>query len=664
MAKLEDIKFAYLSALNMDRIIEQLILVLKEFNIDIYKLYSEEVLRNFISDLAQAIFVKSLPNLTEERLEEPRKTILLLNRAVVKSTVVNVIQLLNKSNERLKTKSASPRQYFQPPQPTPNEHLITSNPLIDYHEDINMVRHAQLKKQRELQNIIPLSPTVVESRNVVGDVTSTTRNLYNTIDPIAEQRKRIQYQFPHLAAGPGEPLSTPVNEKVSQNTSKILRKKLSGSMSVPISALCNEKSTPLKMLKKDAKIHEFFVKRKMQTCPDTDIYLISDTKETKDQRMVPIPDQVPITRFAPWRTNKLNITNEFCVEDGEFEIPFITSMQDVQRIDLASVHFDVRADFITTSQNIFYFAEDDDPMIPIHLSIKSQSLEDVLEDLRQEISQKGRYRYSITLNRFTQKVKIVQQSDNINSILHLLFEQTKHNCGDLLGFGKFDYHGEKEYESISSILVKTSEEKRIVQMYLPQLLENPVLLLDLSHSFKTKQQMFTDYTLCEYKASENLSNGKLLLKFCDENFSPVSVTFGEKSHIIFRIYGEQEHCKNHHKDYVGDVGDIDIDIEGSEEPNVVNLDIKSDDIQYKTQNENNSEWQPEISRPELPDCSTRSKTVVNSYPSKPQQPFWPAQEQDYTFAKMSTADIKKEMNPSPIHHSPQRMKKKLPTLEF
>ena len=68
MAKLEDIKFAYLSALNMDRIIEQLILVLKEFNIDIYKLYSEEVLRNFISDLAQAIFVKSLPNLTEERL--------------------------------------------------------------------------------------------------------------------------------------------------------------------------------------------------------------------------------------------------------------------------------------------------------------------------------------------------------------------------------------------------------------------------------------------------------------------------------------------------------------------------------------------------------------------------------------------------------------------
>ncbi len=131
-----------------------------------------------------------------------------------------------------------------------------------------------------------------------------------------------------------------------------------------------------------------------------------------------------------------------------------TGLDNIYRLCLHKVDIPLTVPLVSDVKKSFYFSEDDDPMHIIDLASermlqriasRSQPLSAALQD---EMNDLGRHAYSIVKDRVSGRVTITQitSTSNASGRFSILFEQTRDNCAELLGFDRRNYQGDSRYE--------------------------------------------------------------------------------------------------------------------------------------------------------------------------------------------------------------------------
>ena len=121
-------------------------------------------------------------------------------------------------------------------------------------------------------------------------------------------------------------------------------------------------------------------------------------------------------------------------------IPAFTKLV-LNRVDFSPHNFTV-----TECNNRLHFSEDDDGMLTVTVQPGSWRVEDLAQELSSAMTSVGKYRYRVTVNGTTKIIRIEQLTPVQDSQLHLLFEQTRNNLGQILGFGTGDRRGKRSYD--------------------------------------------------------------------------------------------------------------------------------------------------------------------------------------------------------------------------
>ena len=241
-------------------------------------------------------------------------------------------------------------------------------------------------------------------------------------------------------------------------------------------------------------------------------------------------------------------------ETCQYTLPIC--LDNVVSIYLYSVDIPVEGKVIDTNNNLLYYSEDDDPMKIITLPDPDESYEsfrdstqygfvpvsqgrtdiqEYLQCIADEMTKRSnRYLYRVTLNRHTNRIRIVQilESGQAKNILHLFFEQTRSNCAQLLGFENKDYRDLSEYESTHEHTFHRLDKH--VHMMIKEISPHPVLTLKIGIGCQRKQQQFPHSCIWNDE-EEPLSTKQLSVSFVDDEGNPTWLS--DKDHsIVIKYY--------------------------------------------------------------------------------------------------------------------------------
>lgn len=188
-------------------------------------------------------------------------------------------------------------------------------------------------------------------------------------------------------------------------------------------------------------------------------------------------------------------------------------LTNLYRLCLHKVEIPLAVPLLSCEKRFFYFSEDDEPMHAIDLSSDrfSNKLQTILVALQDEMNDIGRHAYRITKEKFTNRVKIAQitRMSGIKGRFSLLFEQTKDNCADLMGFKSENYQGEASYEGSEACWEGLYSDPDVtedakaningtVSVRIPQMSDQPIIQLSaVPGSDSRKIHEFDNYVLYE-----------------------------------------------------------------------------------------------------------------------------------------------------------------------
>lgn len=199
-------------------------------------------------------------------------------------------------------------------------------------------------------------------------------------------------------------------------------------------------------------------------------------------------------------------------------------LKNIVKIDLSSVNIPITLSILNNSNNTFYFSENDEPMISFKLENIDKT--NVAEFLEEKLNKFGKYSYNVFLNTFTKKLCITQLSKDENDTQHqlfLLFEQTKNNCGEILGFDKRDYKAKQKYESMYPINLEDISDN-FINLFVYPIRETPLLTLSIENQKCCKSRIFENFTVYESEnKKENLSIMDFHIKFKNKNDELVDI---------------------------------------------------------------------------------------------------------------------------------------------
>ncbi len=257
-----------------------------------------------------------------------------------------------------------------------------------------------------------------------------------------------------------------------------------------------------------------------------------------------LPESHPLARTNQLTTTRIIHSNDNSCCDVQHELPWkyvtisskartfgstdaytlsIDGIQNIYRLCLHKVDIPMSVPLVATVKKFFYFSEDDDPMHIIDLASERMlertvsRTQPLISALQDEMNDLGRHAYSIVQDKFTGRLAITQitATSTVSGRFSILFEQTRDNCAELLGFDRINYQGESRYEgSVPCANIFTArpndapagtdlDEQReqavgTVSVRIPQLCDQPILKLAATPGSDTrKTNEFTDYVLYE-----------------------------------------------------------------------------------------------------------------------------------------------------------------------
>jgi len=245
----------------------------------------------------------------------------------------------------------------------------------------------------------------------------------------------------------------------------------------------------------------------------------------------------------PWKLVTLTSRDRDGLKESPSQYTNKVNMKGVISILLHSIDIPMTANSITLENNILYYSEDDEPMKTLELPLQNMeegNLNLCLDYLR-EVSallskQSSKYRYNVSLNRHTNRIRITQQleSGQARNRFHLYFEQTRNNCAELLGFENKDYRDCSEYEGVHEHQLQTIDKK--VHMLIEELSDKPLLTLKLTMGQQRKQQQFNG--ACVYYSQQEDTGDdidSLTVSFVDDSGKVINLG-GDDNIITFKYY--------------------------------------------------------------------------------------------------------------------------------
>lgn len=250
------------------------------------------------------------------------------------------------------------------------------------------------------------------------------------------------------------------------------------------------------------------------------------TPDTTDTPMVGVDSEPEPPEHLPWKYVQVSSVDRSSGSPDAYIVSGV-ELSRVQRLSLHKVDIPIKIPILPSASRFFYFAEDDEPMHIIDLNEEQEGINaSIVTVLQETMNRMGRHSYSVTLNKFTRRISIVQRKGEGFELtaptrLSLLFEQTQDNCCEILGFERMNYRGDVSYESsmaCSTLITivpgmdRSNQNALQLSLRIPQLSDSPILQLALSPGTETrKQHQFDDHVI------EQLTDGR--------DFRDLSVAF-------------------------------------------------------------------------------------------------------------------------------------------
>jgi hypothetical protein len=178
--------------------------------------------------------------------------------------------------------------------------------------------------------------------------------------------------------------------------------------------------------------------------------------------------------------------------------------------------------------------------LPLMAGDNIQDVLDLCTTMEQKMTSNSEaYRYEITLNRHTKRICIRQhrQSGQGKNILHLYFEQTRRNCGDVLGFGQDkDYRDNSEYEGCFEHKL-TNNDTNIIQLMIPEIKSDPCLTIPVTNGAQRLKRNYEGLQLMETNLDKYQSNSiNQLTIILNRDDNPLKLTNGEHTIVLKYLY--------------------------------------------------------------------------------------------------------------------------------
>jgi len=526
------IKSAYLSDKNIDSVLEQLLFEMKTAKIDYERMYSAKFLRNFLSSMMNYLFHEARAKLGNKNylanfVGNPKKSILLLDGIAI-----------HKVLEQIKKQVASLPKVGLTPMPT-----VLNSLGAKMQSQIRPPSWSTYDGRSSLPQNVSARPMPVPSHFVHAQAIPWGIPPYMQTQPSTVASAMPRPRQPWQPSQPSQPWQLWQPSQSSQPWQQNFPKKGSRSLATSIDELF-----PVKKKKKNAvsvkaldkrsnkgefEEHEWWKRKRDQSVRELDLLDNDDANGSRHR-----PD---VLSNLPWKLVSIS-SAERNVEEfpstSRYSVP--VSLDGVVSATLHSVQIPIERKTVTEGNNMFYYSEDDDEMQI--LTVKStdalQSLQDVIDSLQdiadRMTSNSTKYRYVLTLNRHTGRVKIAQvlQAGVGQNRLHLYFEQTRRNCATLLGFDRIDYRDRNEYEGNHEHEAFRNE-TRLINVYVDELsMQVPVLTLRVKRGRENKVHQFAGNDI--FWQSENGSQGtdidRLTVTFVDDDGETADV--GPQDHVL------------------------------------------------------------------------------------------------------------------------------------
>lgn len=453
------IKQAYLSDKNVESCYELLMLGLQRMHVD--KLYPSKILFTFLRSMMEYVASRSDQRLDESNMiADPKKTVVLLNYIAIKKTTTQI-------QEQCRKYKGSP----------------------------------------SLSKTVPIVPNPIVSNPIVPNAPIPPRLLSiptRTMDSLHDERVR-QMQFHHPVAPRKYPVNNPFGVSAISIEELSPKKK-------------NKSAISIKALQKDEfELHDWW-KRPFYNSEPTS----SSEREMENAVPTPPPPPPPVWKLV----NIRSVDRDRDKYPSQSHYVAAVDMRNVCSIYLQSIDIRLHCNTVTDDNNVLYYSEDDEPMKTISIpAITGDNVQDVLDfcsDLSRSMTEaSSTYRYEIVLNRHTKRLKIVQLprqekgggGGGGEGKLHLYFEQTRRNCGNLLGFGsERDYRDRSEYDAPYEHRLDSAWDGTMVHLKIPELDDAPII----SFPNRSKKYEFENLSVSQYVRA-NASFDELTIALVDSH---------------------------------------------------------------------------------------------------------------------------------------------------
>jgi len=518
MSVKQRIKQAYLSDKNIESVNELLLneLVSAKVNIQLlYNLYPVDVLASFLHNMMQYVVVQSDQKLNDpDFITNPKKTVVLLNYIAIKKTLT---QILEQYNNYMQSKPPALSRNIPPPPPlTPSTSQLPIPPRIlpmatvgnpqQVHVANYNYKQQSFQQQQQQQSIVQRNPVLP-----VGSV--SIDELFPPKPPKPPKKKKVQ-------------------KAISINKLPESELEIHDWWKNPDSMEDEEEY-------KDITVDDEPIQ------PSASVEVVK--QPTVQQQQMEIVQNIPIPRVYPW-----NFINIYSVERNINDYPspahYVTlvNMKNIHAVFLHSIDIEFEHNIVSEDNNLLYYSEDDEEMKQVVLPpMTGDNVQDILDfcsDLSNRLTENSNiYRYDVSCNRHTKRIKIKQylQSGQGKNKLHLYFEQTRRNCGDILGFGQDrDYRDESEYEApFEHKLDNNINGQGCISLLIPEISKEPCLRLPMTNGIQKFKHEFENHEMIRlFEEDDDVSIDTLTISFVDSLGNPLSSMKGEHTIVLKYFY--------------------------------------------------------------------------------------------------------------------------------
>lgn len=523
---IQRIEKAYLSSKNVDSVYENLLYEMGNENID-GRIYTPQFLRNYIKQMMVYLCHQFKPRLKSDNfVSDPKKTIILMNAVAIRKVLQQVkeqIQSLPKVGL-----TSFPETSVVPDMSQRFSRFPVHFPRPMLSNDAFRFPFQQFAFHRQPSFHQPVSQSYFPQQQQSCSFPSSS--------------------FRPVYASQPQKLSTPVDDLLP-------KKKRKHAVSIKrLDKYISKAGMDQHQWWLQAKKEQDF-QRKTQHCaqPGEISYLTTQPLQPLQPLQSPYPQLQPLQSpypqqlqqqpQYPWKLITVSSADRDTLtwkENCQYVLPI--SLDNVVSMYLYSVDIPVEGKVVDGSNNLLYYSEDDDPMKIITLpepdeSVKdsTQYLYDYLQDIADEMTKRSeKYRYRITLNRHTNRIRMMQilESGQFRNTLHLFFEQTRNNCCQLLGFEPRDYRDGSEYEGSTEHGFRHLDKR--VHMMIQEISADPILTLKVGMGLQRKQQQFP-HSCIWHNEEETFSTRQLSISFVNDE-GEIAWLSSEDHEIMLKYY--------------------------------------------------------------------------------------------------------------------------------